>query len=67
LNVYDVNGIKQALDLGYPVVITFNVVKSFDDMWGNGGIWSEFYGTSRGNHACCIIGYDNTRQMFIVN
>lgn len=64
----NVSGIKQALDLGYPVVIAFNVYQSFDNMWNSNGIWNSFNveETSRGGHATCIIGYDDTKQMFKV-
>lgn len=66
LGATDVSGIKQALDLGFPVVAVFNVYTSFDNMWSTGGgIWSvPNSGTNRGSHAVCIIGYDDTRQMF---
>jgi len=62
----DASGIKQALDLGYPVVVAFQVYTSFDNMWYSGGIWDTNTGTSRGSHATCIIGYDDTKQMFKV-
>jgi C1A family cysteine protease len=66
LNRSDVPGIKQALDLGFPVVIAFEVTTSFDNMWSSGGVWSTNTGTSRGGHAACIIGYDDTKQIFKV-
>jgi hypothetical protein len=66
LDKNDVAGIKHALDLGFPVVNAFDVTQAFDDMWGNGGVWSSNYGSSRGGHATCIIGYDDTRQQFKV-
>ena len=66
LNRNDFLGIKRALDLGFPVVIAFNVTQDFDNMWGNGGIWSTNNGTSRGGHATCVVGYDDTRQQFKV-
>jgi hypothetical protein len=68
LNVTDVNGIKQALDLGFPVVIAFKVYQSFLDLWNTGGgIWNTANsGNYLGNHATCIVGYDDTKQMFKV-
>lgn len=68
LNSNDVTGIKQALDLGYPVVIAFDVYTTFDNMWNTGGgIWNmPNSGTKRGSHAACIIGYDDSRQQFKV-
>ncbi len=48
-----------------PVVIAFNVDQSFDNMWNSiDGIWASRFGAIRGGHCVCIIGYDNTRQMF---
>jgi C1A family cysteine protease len=65
-NKNDVNEIKRALNLGYPVINAFSVLASFDNMWASGGIWSTNTGTYRGDHATCIVGYDDTRQMFRV-
>ena len=63
----DVSGIKQALGLGYPVVVTFCVYDSFFNMWDySGGVWTANTGTEVGGHASCIIGYDDTKQMFKV-
>lgn len=38
LNTNDFLGIKRALDLGFPVVIAFNVTQDFDNMWSSGDI-----------------------------
>lgn len=61
-----VDGIKQVLDLGYPVPVVLPIYESFDDMWDSNGIWSTIYGKNRGLHATCIIGYDDSKQMFKV-
>lgn len=66
LNRNNSNGIKDALDLGFPIVVGFNVTTAFDSMWANGGNWTTNSGTSRGGHAVCIVGYDETKQMFKV-
>lgn len=66
LNRKDIKGIKQALDLGYPVPIAFDVTKAFDDMGNRDGIWDNNYGTVRGGHCTCIVGYDNKKKMFKV-
>lgn len=58
---------KQALDLGYPVIIGFEVFQSFYDMFNGGtGIWDTNYGTDWGGHATTLVGYDNNRGMFKV-
>ena len=65
----NVANIKQALDLGNPVVVSFDVYDSFWNMWWYGnGIWNtnDTSGESDGGHASCIIGYDDTKQMFKV-
>lgn len=70
-----VTDIKECLRLGFPVVISFNVTHSFDMMINEDAIWADnsiLYDTTvyengiRGGHACCIIGYDDTKQMFKV-
>jgi Papain family cysteine protease/Secretion system C-terminal sorting domain len=66
LNRNDFLGVKRAIDLGFPVVIGFDVTQDFDNMWGSSGIWSTNNGASRGGHATCIVGYDDTRQQFKV-
>lgn len=64
----DVNGIKMALDLGFPVVNLFKLTTSFQNMWYNGnGIWNtNTVNVGDDQHATCIIGYDDTKQMFKV-
>jgi hypothetical protein len=64
--VTDVAAIKSYISMGYPVVIGFQVLPSFDAMWASGGVWSSNSGTSRGGHETCIVGYDDTRAQFLV-
>ena len=59
----NINDFKESLRLGFPIVITFNVTRSFDLMMNNNGIWDDnsvLYNNTetgyRGSHACCIIG-----------
>jgi C1A family cysteine protease len=67
LDKNDVNGIKMALDLGFPVVNTFALNSDFNTMWYyGGGIWNTNSTQDGQGHATCIIGYDDTKQMFKV-
>jgi C1A family cysteine protease len=68
LDINDVDRVKLALDLGFPVVSAFRVTPQFDQMGVNGGIWSTNGPTTinRGGHATCIVGYDDIRQQFKV-
>jgi len=64
----DVTQIKQALDLGLPVLVGFYVFQSFNAMWySGGGIWTTpNSGYPLGYHAVCIVGYDDSQNMFKV-
>lgn len=63
----DVDSYKQSLYAGYPIVVNFAVYKSFDDMWNTNGIWQNNDPIAlRGYHAACVVGYDDTKQMFKV-
>lgn len=67
LTTTDVESIKSALDLGYPLVVGIDIYDSFFTMWGNGGIWtSTSSGFYYGRHAVCIVGYDDVQRMFKV-
>lgn len=59
--------IKEAIYYGFPVVVAFQVTSSFDIMWSTDeAVWSEMGSNSRGGHAACIIGYDDSKSMFKV-
>lgn len=62
LAVNDLASIKQALVLGFPVIVGQKVYQSFYDMGNSGGIWTTNSGTYWGRHATCVVGYDDTRQ-----
>jgi C1A family cysteine protease len=63
----DVDEIKQAIDLGYPVPCAFDVYESFINDWNDDGIWdSQNTGDFLGSHAVCIVGYDDVQQLFKV-
>lgn len=66
LNPRDSYSIKQAIGLGWPVVVAFDVTTAFDNMWNTNGIWTTNTTSKRGGHATCIVGYDDSRQMFKV-
>lgn len=48
-------------------MVAFQVTSSFDIMWSTDeAVWSEMGSNSRGGHAACIIGYDDSKSMFKV-
>ena len=65
-SLYSISDIRNAISLGLPVEMGFNVYTSFDDAFNNGTIYSSAYGTNRGSHAVCIIGYDDNKNAFLV-
>ena len=65
-NRTNVENIKRAIDLGYPIPIVCAVNQSFYNMWKTTGIWSSNTGNVLGYHATCIVGYDDAKQMFKV-
>ena len=64
----DISGIKKALYEGCPVVIAFVVTQSYKNIWQTKYIWDYniITGDEISSHATCIIGYDDTKQMFKV-
>lgn len=61
-----ITAIKNSIDLGYPVIVNIHLDQSYWDMWYAGGYWLQKYGTVFGNHTVCIIGYDDTQELFKV-
>lgn len=59
----DMNGIKQHLAQGAPVVIGMMVGQSFQRNMMNREIWNptraDYNGNNLGGHAMCVIGYDD--------
>ncbi|MFX7870766.1 hypothetical protein ABTK02_22515, partial [Acinetobacter baumannii] len=41
LDANDVDGIKRALDLGFPVVNAYEITSTFNKIWSNGGNWTS--------------------------
>ena len=61
------NTMISLLDRGYPIIAGFQINSSFNDQTRQSPyIWRSNYGSSQGGHAVLIIGYDNSRQAFIV-
>ena len=59
----DVNSVKEALQKG-PLVTTLSVYADF--MSYGGGVYKHVTGDELGGHAISIVGYDDTKQAFIV-
>ncbi len=67
--IQDLNHIKSALASGFPVVFGFAVYESFEsDAVAKTGIVPMPLPTERslGGHSVSIVGYDDSKQMFIV-
>lgn len=60
----DINGIRQNLAAGAPVVIGMMVGQSFTQSMRNRQVWqptrTDLNGVGLGGHAMCVIGYDDT-------
>ncbi|MCB2340182.1 C1 family peptidase [Clostridium estertheticum] len=56
------SAIKAQLANGNPVVIGISVYPDFDKLNASNPIYDQVYGTSRGGHALCVIGYDDTKR-----
>ena len=66
-DVKDVMKYKEAIYLGYPVVVNLYVTNDFRSMWSGDGVWRKTDFTFRGNgHAVCVVGYDDSKKMFKV-
>jgi|GEM_PF-330299 len=55
----DFDNIKQALAANKPVLCSIKCYKSFMNSWWGGKIWNGITDNMKGNHAICMIGYDN--------
>ena len=59
-----VDAVKKWLSQGDGVVIGIPVYPDFDNISSSNPIYDSTAGTSRGNHAVCLIGYDDSRRAF---
>ena len=69
--VYQINQneteMKTCLSMGYPFAIGFTVYSSFDNIGSDGVMPMPAAGESvLGGHAVLVVGYDDSRKMFIV-
>jgi hypothetical protein len=60
----DVNTIKSILASGNVVIFRFEVFPDLDNLNSDNQIYDNCNGRSRGGHACCMVGYDDTKQAF---
>jgi C1A family cysteine protease len=58
----DYNAIKSQIASGNPVVIGIPVYPDFDSLDDSNPIYDNTDGTSRGNHAVCVVGYDDSKK-----
>lgn len=65
-SVSTIADIKSAISMGLPVEMGFMDYTNFDNAFTYGTIWTTIGGTYRGNHAVCIIGYDDSKNAVLV-
>lgn len=58
----DYNAIKAHLAAGNAVVIGINVYPDFDSLSPSNPIFDDASGKSRGGHALCVVGYDDSKR-----
>lgn len=58
----NVNQIKATLNKLNPVVVGIPVLPDFDTLSSSNPIFDNAAGSSRGGHALCIVGYDDSKQ-----
>ncbi|MDR0468858.1 MAG: InlB B-repeat-containing protein, partial [Peptococcaceae bacterium] len=63
-SVLGIEAIKARLAEGDGVVVGINVYPDFDRLSPSNPIYDEIYGSARGSHAICLIGYDDSMQAF---
>lgn len=56
------NQIRQELAKGVPVIIAIPVYPDFDNLSPSNPIYDNTSGTSRGGHALCVVGYDDSKK-----
>lgn len=56
------NEIKSQLAKKNPVVIAIPVYPDFDSISPSNEVYDNTSGTSRGNHALCVVGYDDSKN-----
>lgn len=63
----NINNVKTLLSMNLPIIIAVTVDGSFDNLSSaNKWIWKSHSGATRGGHAICVVGYDDTKQAFKV-
>ncbi|MGE6397855.1 C1 family peptidase [Chryseobacterium scophthalmum] len=62
----NIEGIKAAISMNFPIILGIKVDQSFYDMQYTGWIWKSHYGKFYGGHAVCVIGYDDSKNAFKV-
>lgn len=56
--------IKTLLSQGRPIILGIKIKPDFDSLSAVNQIYDNSSGYSRGNHAICLIGYDDAKQAF---
>ena len=63
----DPSSMRSLLERGYPIIVGVQLDDSFYGQTSSYPYtWKSSYGYNRGGHAVLIVGYDSSRQAFIV-
>lgn len=62
--IQGIDNIKNRIAQGDGVVIGVKVYSDFDNISSSNQVYDTVSGSSRGGHAICLIGYDNSKQAF---
>jgi hypothetical protein len=57
---------RTLISLGLPVSLGFNWFHDFTHAWNTNGVWSTCNKPGNGGHQVCLIGYDDSKQAFLL-
>ncbi len=67
VNIQDPTELRSHLAAGFPIVIGMKIYTNFFRLRGS-GVYNKIEGDYQGNHALCVVGYDDSNSTFrIIN